>query len=113
LINSNSTLDFTDRFTRPDNHQACNGGSLRDVYKCKYHSDSGLKDVAVKALQFIQTKLEEDKETGVCSWLNKSSKSGGGFVTRTSSCPVLGHCHWLFPVCLCLFSVFVNGTWDY
>ncbi|KIJ04430.1 hypothetical protein PAXINDRAFT_22283 [Paxillus involutus ATCC 200175] len=82
LNNSNLTFDLTNSIVRSDDHLACHAGSFGDVYKCKYRSGSGLKEVAVKALRLIKIKLEELEET---SWSTESSKSGGDFVTGTSS----------------------------
>ncbi|KAF8837195.1 hypothetical protein BDN67DRAFT_227382 [Paxillus ammoniavirescens] len=64
LNNSNLTFDLTNSIVRSDDHLACHAGSFGDVYKCKYRSGSGLKEVAVKALRLIKIKLEEDKGTG-------------------------------------------------
>ncbi|KIJ19708.1 hypothetical protein PAXINDRAFT_96950, partial [Paxillus involutus ATCC 200175] len=71
LNNSNLTFDLTNSIVRSDDHLACHAGSFGDVYKCKYRSGSGLKEVAVKALRLIKIKLEEDKGTGGDELVNR------------------------------------------
>ncbi|KIK79602.1 hypothetical protein PAXRUDRAFT_36406 [Paxillus rubicundulus Ve08.2h10] len=43
------------------NDQYSESGSFGDVYRCKYHSNSGTKEVAVKAFRFNFTANEQDE----------------------------------------------------
>ncbi|KAF8843872.1 kinase-like protein [Paxillus ammoniavirescens] len=58
----NCPYDITDRIIRSDD-QPCHRSSFGYVYRCEYRSDSGLKKVAVKVVEY-NIELEEEKTRG-------------------------------------------------
>ncbi|KAN0092693.1 Protein kinase-like domain containing protein, partial [Tylopilus felleus] len=63
LIHSLVPQDLTGRITRCDD-QYCAGGSFGDVYRCKYHSEYEVKEVAVKTFRFEFIVADADTGNG-------------------------------------------------